>query len=87
MPDQDMANFGGARMVKSLTHRVTDLLKQQTAHKKVRSAADPEEWAAEELKLNEKIAEQSQYVDDYVKAYLTAFSSSHATAGLPNNIQ
>ena len=74
-------------MVKSLKDRLSDLLKQQTAHKKAQESTDPEEWAAEELKLNEKIAEQSQYVDDYVKAYLTAFSSSHATAGLPNNIQ
>ena len=87
MPDQDMANFGGARLVKSLKDRLSDLLKQQTAHKKVRSTADPEEWAAEELKLNEKIAEHSQLVADYTKAYLTTFSSSHATAGLPNNIQ
>ena len=74
-------------MMRCLKDRAATLTKQLNAHMKMRSAADPEEWAAEELKLNEKIAEHSQLVDDYTKAYLTAFSSSHATAGLPNNIQ
>ena len=74
-------------MVKSLKDRVSAFQKQWKVHQKAQESTDPEEWAAEELKLNEKITEHSQLVDDYTKAHLTAFSSSHATAGLPNNIQ
>ena len=87
MPDQDMANFGGARLVKSLKDRLSDLLKQQTAHKKAQESTDPEEWAAEELNLDAQLTACKHDLAEYTKAYLTAFSSSHATAGLPNNIQ